>query len=568
MQTMLSKNSSTLLDHAISKFSPEVFLHPVWLRFSTIELLNSQKIAEDLLNEVKNIQANDPSEACQILLLCAVCQNYAGKSNNAWTTIQDAIALAKHCGLFKEVLWALWGACAISFQQGKNQQAAKHLSDLEAELLLQNEWVLANFVDTIKQPLLSAEIVERNYSTSLHDQSFEDLLILTVDCLQRWGLSIGVYNSNLEIEQKQSRLIQPFFPIQGWRDLWHVFMCIISKKNRFSQNASKPPEINILHTANIGKHPEVSFPKNKPKLIKDQALLTNSEYYLHHTKEEKSSLPLSVSEKKRNRRRVEAHRNKTNDETPLLVVYCLGPFQVYQNEQPIEDWISSKGKTIFKYLLTHRERPVMKDILMDLFWPDADIDSARNNLNVAIYGLRQALRNQNWDFSHVLFQNDSYQFNSKLRFWIDYESFTNHLKTARTLEHSGATVKAMEQFASAIALYQGEYLEEDRYEEWLLPQRQYLQDEYLNTLDHLMQHYYEQKDLINCISMCLKILGGDPCCEEAHRHLMRCYYHQGQSYLALRQYHICCEALKKELGIIPSKSTTELYEMIYKHNGG
>lgn len=256
------------------------------------------------------------------------------------------------------------------------------------------------------------------------------------------------------------------------------------------------------------------------------------------------------------------------DNSPLLVVYCLGPFRVYQDEQPIEDWPSSKGKAIFKYLIAHRERPVAKDILMDLFWPDADLDSARNNLNVAIYGLRQALRDHRWVFSHVLFQNDNYQFNPNLRFWIDYESFMRRIETAQSLEREGELAKAIHEFTSAEALYQGEFLEEDRYEDWLIPQRRRLQDEYLNLLDRLTRHHYEHQDLTNCANMCLKMLAVDPCREEAHRRLMRCYYYQGQSYLALRQYHMCFEALRKELDVVPSKATRELYELIRSHNGG
>lgn len=256
------------------------------------------------------------------------------------------------------------------------------------------------------------------------------------------------------------------------------------------------------------------------------------------------------------------------DDAPLLVVYCLGTFRVYQDEQPIEDWPSSKGKAIFKYLLAHRERPVAKEILMDLFWSDSDPDSARNNLNVAIYGLRQALRNGRREFSHVLFQNDSYQFNPQLKFWIDYEGFMRGIQTAQSLERKGELAQAIYKFTSAEALYQGEFLEEDRYEDWLVPQRRRLQDEYLNLLERLTRHFYDHHDLTNCANLCLKMLAIDPCREEAHRRLMRCYYQQGQSYLSLRQYHLCFEALKKDLDIVPSTATSELYELIRRQNRG
>ena len=61
---------------------------------------------------------------------------------------------------------------------------------------------------------------------------------------------------------------------------------------------------------------------------------------------------------------------------------------------------------------------------MELFWPEAHPDAARNNLNVSIYGLRQALRSINPDYSHILFQEESYLLNPVMELWIDIEEFT------------------------------------------------------------------------------------------------------------------------------------------------
>jgi DNA-binding SARP family transcriptional activator len=43
---------------------------------------------------------------------------------------------------------------------------------------------------------------------------------------------------------------------------------------------------------------------------------------------------------------------------------------------------------------------------------------------------------------------------------------------------------------------------------------------------------------------------------------MRCYYHQGQRYLALRQYHLCVKCLREELDVSPANATTSLYLQI------
>jgi DNA-binding SARP family transcriptional activator len=247
---------------------------------------------------------------------------------------------------------------------------------------------------------------------------------------------------------------------------------------------------------------------------------------------------------------------------PQLIVHCLGPFQVYQDDRLVEDWPSSKGKSIFKYLITHRERPVAKEVLMDSFWPDAHPDAARNNLNVAIYGLRQALHEIRPDFSHVLFQNDCYLLNPEPQIWVDVEAFREHLKTAQSLERRRELASAVREYRAAEALYQGEFLAEDRYEDWLIPLRQSLQADYLKLLDRLSRYYLDQEDYEMCVSMCDKMLAVDPCREEAHRRLMRCYARRGQRYLALRQYQLYVETLQEELEVPPADETLALYRRI------
>jgi DNA-binding SARP family transcriptional activator len=247
---------------------------------------------------------------------------------------------------------------------------------------------------------------------------------------------------------------------------------------------------------------------------------------------------------------------------PRLVVYCLGPFRVYQDDQPAKEWPSSRGKSVFKYLIAHRERPVVKEVLMELFWPGMPPDAARNNLNVAIYGLRQALREARPTFSHVLFENDCYLLNPELFIWVDHEVFTRHVVAARSFEQRGESTLAMREYNAAEMLYQGEFMEEDRYEDWPMPRRQSLQRDYLDLLGRLSRHHLEQEDYTSCITACRKMLVVEPCYEGAHRRLMRCYSRQGQPYLALRQHDLFVEKLKEELAAPPSRETTTLYEQI------
>jgi DNA-binding SARP family transcriptional activator len=245
---------------------------------------------------------------------------------------------------------------------------------------------------------------------------------------------------------------------------------------------------------------------------------------------------------------------------PFLMVYTLGRFRVIQDDQPIDDWHGSKGKSIFKYLISRREQSVAKEVLMELFWPGADPDAARNNLNVVIYGLRKALRNNHVEFSHILFQEDRYLLNPEMQIWLDFEAFLELFQDAREAERSGQLERAMQLYQAAELLYQGEFLAEDRYEDWLIHQRQNLRDKYMSLLDRLSRYYFDSGAYSMCVTCWRQMLAVDSCHEDAHRQLMRFFYRQGQIHLALRQYHQCVEALKEELDVIPAAETTQLVQ--------
>lgn len=247
---------------------------------------------------------------------------------------------------------------------------------------------------------------------------------------------------------------------------------------------------------------------------------------------------------------------------PTLVVYVLGEFRLYQDDQPVQEWPSGKGKAIFKYLLLHRQRPVAKEVLMDTFWPDSSADAARNNLNVAIYGLRKALRDGYGDFSHIVFQDNAYRLNPEMTIWVDAEAFTAQVAQGDRARQVGDWQTAVSAYHAAEALYHGEFLSEDRYETWASLEREHLSIQYSQLLQHLSQHHLVQQAYSQSIAAAHKLLAVDPCHEQAHRWLMTCYSQQGQRNLALRQYHSCVAALQQELEVDPDPETSQLYEQI------
>lgn len=251
-----------------------------------------------------------------------------------------------------------------------------------------------------------------------------------------------------------------------------------------------------------------------------------------------------------------------NDRPPHLAVYCLGAFRLFLDNKEIKELPSGKAKTIFKYLIAHHNKPVLREILMHLFWPEADFEAARNNLNVSIYGLRQAFRVVRPEFNHLLYEEERYFFNPEMTIWLDFEEFLHHFDQSKRLEDRGHLARAIRGYEKAVELYQGDFLEGDLYEDWLILKKEGLIDAYLIILERLSHYYLQQKRYSKCIDLCHQMLQKDSCREDAHRRLMRCYIEKGQRNLAIRQYQLCQEAVHDILDVSPMPETEDLYQKI------
>ncbi|UCC52617.1 MAG: winged helix-turn-helix domain-containing protein, partial [Anaerolineaceae bacterium] len=237
-------------------------------------------------------------------------------------------------------------------------------------------------------------------------------------------------------------------------------------------------------------------------------------------------------------------------------------FRVYQDDQLITSWSGLKGQSILKYLIAHHARPISKDMLMEVFWPDADPKSARRNLHQAIYSLRQILRGEQPDFQHVRFEDGFYYLNPMMDIWLDFVEFESQVQTGLQFEAAGQSAAAIKAYGAAEGLYLGDFMDEDIYERWPEVQRENLRNKYLEITDRLAQYYMEQGEFIAGAALSRKLLSKDNCHEGAHRRLMQCYMAQGQRHLAVRQYQTCIQTLQEELDIGPSEETTALYRRI------
>jgi DNA-binding SARP family transcriptional activator len=248
--------------------------------------------------------------------------------------------------------------------------------------------------------------------------------------------------------------------------------------------------------------------------------------------------------------------------TIALVAFLLSPYRVLVGDDGMVAWPGGRTRSIFAYLIAHRQRPVARDVLMATFWPEHEPQAARNNLNVSLCLLRKAIAAAGIDRPAVVHQDGCYALDPGIALWVDAEAFRALADRGMRLARDGDLCGAMNVLESAAALYEGDYLADFRYEDWVRPLRDTFRRAFLD-MSHWMGREAERAgNYAGAVSITLRALAVDNCDEELHCRLMRCYRLLGQHHLALRQFHACKEALARELGTTPGLAIVRLHDAI------
>lgn len=251
----------------------------------------------------------------------------------------------------------------------------------------------------------------------------------------------------------------------------------------------------------------------------------------------------------------------------VVRIYCLGKFRIIWQGCSTNLHASVKSAMIAKILAMAHRKPVQREVLMEILWPGIAPAIANNRLKVAMYSLRSLFDGSVCGSGRrpfIIYSEGCYAYNPEVPLWVDVEAFESCWQTGLALTQLGRLDDAAVCLSQAEQLYQGDFLEEDRYEEWTLLRREELRGIYLAILDKLSCHWYQHGQTDQAAEGWRKILAIDPWREDVYRHLMVSLARSGNRGQALRWYQTCRRILLRELGIEPEPETTSLYEHILK----
>jgi DNA-binding SARP family transcriptional activator len=253
-------------------------------------------------------------------------------------------------------------------------------------------------------------------------------------------------------------------------------------------------------------------------------------------------------------------------DTNAILICLLGRFRLLRAGRPIAVPGRGKLESLLGILALRQVYSAPRELLLSVLWPNSDADLAGQSLNSLVYSLHKTLGKALGGPSPIVCAEGYYRLNVEAGVSSDvarFEALADAGDRHRNAEQIGT---AMECYCQALKLYRGDLCLVTDVE--FVIRRENLRARYLTILARLADYRYLQGDHSASLAYALKLLSGDPCREDAHRLIMRCYLRLGERAQALRQYRLCQEILRREFDAQPEPATTELFDRIRLEPGG
>jgi LuxR family maltose regulon positive regulatory protein len=236
-----------------------------------------------------------------------------------------------------------------------------------------------------------------------------------------------------------------------------------------------------------------------------------------------------------------------------LEIRAFGPVQVLYNEKLItlSDWQTRETRDLFFFFL--HSKPVTKEEIASIFWPDISPARLKMRFKTSIYRLRHAVGQET-----ILFEDERYKFNHGIDYDYDVENFQQLLAQANLAKNPVETTSILK---AAVDMAKESYLA-DIDAEWAYPERVRIKALYQAAIMRLAGLYLEQGQAGKTLEVCRTALESDALMEEAYRLSMRAYAALGDRAAIVRQFQACSDILQEELGVKPSKETEILYQQL------
>jgi DNA-binding SARP family transcriptional activator len=236
---------------------------------------------------------------------------------------------------------------------------------------------------------------------------------------------------------------------------------------------------------------------------------------------------------------------------PPVAIRTLGHFAVLREGDAVgsTEWQSKKARDLLKMLVAQRGHALSRDALLELLWPDDDPRRTSNRLSVALNVVRTVLdpTRQHGQDHYVAGERDALRLVLQ-HVVVDLEDFLAAAWAGMRAFRAGED-DYVELLESAETAYAGDFLEEDRYEDWASACRDEARAAYADVLRTLAG--VEAQGEARSATYHLRALALDPYDEEMHLALVSMLIAGGRHGEARRAYRHYVDRMR-EIDVEPS----------------
>jgi DNA-binding SARP family transcriptional activator len=234
-----------------------------------------------------------------------------------------------------------------------------------------------------------------------------------------------------------------------------------------------------------------------------------------------------------------------------VAIRAFGAFRVILGGEtvPASAWQSKKARTLVKILVARRGRATNREQLMEILWPGESPAIVTRRLSVALATARAVLDPGRLYPSeqYIVADNDAIRLNLD-HARVDVEEFMLYAAAGLAAHREDRATDARVPLQMAETAYAGDFLEEDRYEDWAVPTREDALATYHAVAMSLAEISARTGDADAAVRCYLRVLERDEYDEQAHLGMVAILERDGRRGEARRRYRTY-EDRMAELGV-------------------
>jgi DNA-binding SARP family transcriptional activator len=242
-----------------------------------------------------------------------------------------------------------------------------------------------------------------------------------------------------------------------------------------------------------------------------------------------------------------------------LRIYLTGRISVEFGETLVEEreFAGRQGRVALAFLVSERHRPVTKEELISVVWPDTPPRETESAVAAILSKLRTALKRAA-PASGVEVRSGTMQMRLPPEAWIDLEHVANAIDVAEGFLRAGDALGAWGHAVALVIIARRPFLPGE-HAPWIEARRTRLRSLLVRGL-HVLSHITANNgEHALAVQYATEIIDLEPFQETGYRHLMQMHARIGNRGEALRVFGKCRELFREELGASPSQETERVF---------